>query len=298
LLEPEYVVTNHNNSARSDKNGRPEKPFIKWNNQANNMIGSGSDTPVAILDCCHAALANLGTKIEVMAASSWGEQAPINSRDFFSKSLVAAFELFAGKRVTASQIMSHIMKSANKNHSKNAMPVYRPSHSFSIAPAVFYNFKPSPAGIPTTPTAMYALVTITVHLTDKSTTLDLGEWKRWLLSEMPPGIRDITIDAAWESKSTVVVVTLPFELWCHLPLGNPDYQFVAHVQARLSLEPKPSSAVTTGASDMPSGRENQRPGGGAAGGASSGAGKSSAAPTSGSSGSPRAFGTPRRPENR
>jgi hypothetical protein len=62
---------------------------------------------------------------------------------------------------------------------------------------------------------------------------------------MPPYLRDITVDALYVTTSALLIVTVPFELWCVLPY-DPAYQFIGHVTSRVYRHDEVPDADTEG----------------------------------------------------
>ena len=51
------------------------------------------------------------------------------------------------------------------------------------------------------------------------------EWARWLRTNLPAYIGDISIEAAWKTGSALVFFVLPIEVWLSLPERD-AYSFV------------------------------------------------------------------------
>ncbi|MCJ1444696.1 MAG: hypothetical protein MMC23_005198 [Stictis urceolatum] len=111
------------------------------------------------------------------------------------------------------------------------------------------------ASTPRDPAAFVALH-VTVAQDDLPNT---DEWSTWLDTNMPSDLRAISIDTLWRARPTILVVTMPVELWRLLP-RRPAYFFIAHVRglgAQLqepTLEDVPSSSRPGVGKDSPSGQ--------------------------------------------
>lgn len=73
-------------------------------------------------------------------------------------------------------------------------------------------------------------VLVSIKVSDNPNERDIRAWEARLLRDMPQDVLsvDIKIEAAFKSRSTVLLITVPLEVWTMLP-EHPGHDFVSHV---------------------------------------------------------------------
>ena len=82
-------------------------------------------------------------------------------------------------------------------------------------------------------------VLIALSLEAEANVPDLEAWKTWLSTNAPEEIRslEVTVETAFLSHSTLVLVSLPISVWNHLP-DTSAYRFVGFITSENLLAPK------------------------------------------------------------
>ena len=86
-------------------------------------------------------------------------------------------------------------------------------------------------------------VLISVALEGVAGKPDVEEFKRWLTTDIPGNVKDISVAAVFEVDSRLILLTIPTEVWSCLP-DNPAMNFIAHVTSHnLLFDEKVQSRV-------------------------------------------------------
>ncbi len=75
-------------------------------------------------------------------------------------------------------------------------------------------------------------VLIAVSIAAEATVPDIEQWKQWFSTDAPDDVRrlEVTIETAYPSHSTLVLVSVPISVWCHLP-DTSAYRFVDFIRS-------------------------------------------------------------------
>ena len=88
-------------------------------------------------------------------------------------------------------------------------------------------------------------VLLAVSLSETPEPSDIESWVKWLKSEAPLLIQriEVTIEAAFRSNSTLVLVSVPLDVWNLLP-ENSAYRFVDYIKSSNLLMPNNLASVS------------------------------------------------------
>jgi hypothetical protein len=233
---------------------------------------------LVIMDCCFAASAatfksemDIPHGPELLAASAWENVASSNNQTCFTRLLIDELHQTHGEPVSIAQLYSSLVRKALSSKIR-ACPVYVPKldcESIILAKLedkARPNQQFEPRRTRSMPKPKPYRVLISVHLESSVGVLDLEQWKKWLLSNIPSDIlsSQIAIQAVFDSTSSLVLVSVPIEVWSMLPANKQLYRFVGFVTSDNLL---PGLEDTLGALvERPKGTENDKPSSGSGGG--------------------------------
>ena len=77
------------------------------------------------------------------------------------------------------------------------------------------------------PTLEYPRILLAISLRSDAVTPDIESCTRWLAVEAPPEIlkADVRIESAYKAYSTLIIVSMPFQVWTYLPKST-AYRFI------------------------------------------------------------------------
>ncbi|KAL3462514.1 hypothetical protein BJX64DRAFT_258874 [Aspergillus heterothallicus] len=213
---------------RANSNGQSVGPQInRFNARKNVELGEGD--VCYIFGCCSGGAAALYDGPEVICASGWDQQAASNLNSSFTRALIDTLKGLDGATETIAGIYSILFRSAHQSQVA-ACPVHvqrqgRPSITLGKLP---------PADGTTgdnKKTKTEHRVLLSVHIKDSKP--DIQAWNNWLSNNLPPGLlsADVRIESIFRTSSSVLLVTIPVELWTMLDLNDESFSFVAHVQS-------------------------------------------------------------------
>lgn len=219
------------------------------------MLKRASCDVFIILDCCFAGSAGRdnvdGTK-ELLAACGMEVVAVDVSEYSFTRNLIDKLRSFGTRPFTVSELYERLMKSKRRlkntpqyvpltGRDKPSIRIARLEPTLAITMAQESVLSPSQDTLsPSSSTLSSSSLTssqsssdptrrvlLAVSLEGDSSVPQLESWKRWLLNDAPINIRsiEVRIEDAYQSNSTLVFVSMPVALWCHLPDTN-AYRFV------------------------------------------------------------------------
>lgn len=192
-----------------------------------------------ILDCCYASRAAIDGNNELLAASS--REIPMTSSlsSSFTYILAEYLESLAGQPVTVAQIHAHLLREAHLNR-LSTTPVHatltaeRPC--VTLYPQAAAQGHPTAFAEHTAPTremaeegSLRALVKVAIQ--GQVTTPTIQEWKAWLATNMLPYTNDIEIEAAFTSISSMLLISMPLEVWTAMA-DHPALELVDFVTSR------------------------------------------------------------------
>lgn len=218
-----------------------------------------------VFDSCSAGAAGIYDGPELFAACGWNDIAGASLVKSFTQTLINKLREFDGAPRTVAQIFAAIFREAAENE-MSAMPVHLPhskKHSITLSKLPLPQ-PPRPESssrriseLATTPTPTHRVL-ISVEVRDRTGLPDIQEWVKYLTTNIPSGVlsADVSVHSAFEG-STVILLTLPLEVWTMLPSNIESYKFVAHVGRELAFGSELSMLAShTG---LPSSTENEHP---------------------------------------
>ena len=206
------------------------------------MISEAKGSVLFVMDCCFAAAAAALDGPEVLAASGWESIATTDISNCLTQIFINELRERDGESSTVAQIFSAIHRNAYRNGLR-CSPIHIPK--LGCESIVLEKLtKPESKGLETfksrkevTPLKLSnQRALLAVNLQNDLTTLDLEQW----LTSVPPDLlwTDIAIEAAFDSSSSLILVTLSVEAWKMLPRNEEAYWLVGLVRSNNSL-PRP-----------------------------------------------------------
>ena len=202
-------------------------------------LNHGTDADVLyILDCCHASSIAIDGRRELLAACGIDRLTPgAGSAESFTRVLVEVLQSANGIPMTVAQLHGALISSYYKNnlatipiHAELSEELAR-SGSIVLSPLVGTSTK-SPLHLkgkqPFESPMAAPRVLLSVRLADVGSPPSAEVWKRWLTTNMPPGVQDVdvTLEGFFPTKSAMVLFMLPVVVWSVLR-GNQAYEFMA-----------------------------------------------------------------------
>jgi hypothetical protein len=244
------------------------------------MLKRAACDVLILLDCCFAGSAGRdnvrGTK-ELLAACGMEVIAEDVTKYSFTRNLIHKLRSFGDRPFTVSELYERLIKAKRRLHntpqyvpltgrdrpsirisrlepnfpvvvSNESLldPLQTPSSSSTIAPSSIAS-----TSLVSSQSSLNSSrrVLLAVSLEDDTTIPQLESWKRWLLSDAPTYIRsiDVRIEDAYPSNSTLLFISMPVSIWCHLP-DTTAYRFVDFITSRSIFKeiphpPHPEDAV-------------------------------------------------------
>ncbi|KAL9002090.1 MAG: hypothetical protein Q9188_004963 [Gyalolechia gomerana] len=209
--------------------------FVDWMEHRTYTDHAQADT-LYILDCCYASVAAIEDNNELLAASGRESTAGSELTTSFCSVFTNCMEALAGCPITVAQIHAHLLRFAHENRLQ-ATPVHatlsrnRPSitlqalnqentgTSFEERMQPYQAMGDSPLR-----------VLIKVKIQGAATRPKIAEWTRWLTTNLPSNVAEISVEAAFEGNSTLLFVTVPLELWSSME-ENEACTFIDFVQS-------------------------------------------------------------------
>ncbi|KAL2861046.1 uncharacterized protein BJX67DRAFT_367326 [Aspergillus lucknowensis] len=214
-----------------------------------------------LFDCCSAGSGALGAYngAEFMAASTWDQTAVLNVHFSFTRILIDELRQLNGQAETLAGIYARIFRYAQQNQI-GAAPIHIPklnSPSVTIGRS-----RTRPVTRSVSQESYRVLLSIKVQ---EEIPPDFTQWKEWLARNIPASVlsAEVTIEGAFQGSS-LLLFTVPIEIWTMIPANDPSYTFIGHVKSHnlLSQRLAQTSMLTSTLpmhSSAPSGRENQPP---------------------------------------
>ena len=234
-------------------------PHLNWYQVSQIALSVPWCETLLIMDSCNSAMAGIRPDGEILTAAGWESVTPASLTFSFTQILINEIKAQNGRAFAACDLHSNLMTNAITNNMR-ATPIHKTNLNH---PSVLFHKIGSREAreLIRAPQGSTARVLIAVSIT-RSTLPNVKEWKEWLSSNMPPGIRDIEIVAHWESSSRTSLVCVPVQVWDYLK-DHPAYNFVSFVLGDVSIglppppEPAPLAAQAQRASKA---KENMPPG--------------------------------------
>ncbi|KAL9016099.1 MAG: hypothetical protein Q9185_006535 [Variospora sp. 1 TL-2023] len=216
-------------------------PQVNWATLRGATDVAVGDT-LYILDCCYASTAAIDkTDNEYLVAAAMENPAGSAIQTSFTQRLIDILVANNGDPQTVASIHASMvsnMKAANTHMS------FTPVHiAADVKPTIILQrLAKTPKDIQAVKqfdTRAAGKVLISVSLQGKASFPDIREFEKWLLTNMPPNVASVKVEAAFHSSSQLVLFTVPHEVWAYLE-GNELFKFVDHVDSHNLLFSKPS----------------------------------------------------------
>lgn len=243
-------------------NQRLDSPSLTWSS-LQHLLENALPQVLIILDCCFAANAvrdtTDGTAKEILAAC--GRENPtlgVGIRSYTS-ALIEELQAFGDRPFTVAMLHARLV---TLRWRLAFTPMYtllsennRPSIQLAPLPIVDVSMKgifdrslessernpaqnttvntgtnpPSP--FPPSPSTPETRVLLSVSIA-RDSYCDLGQWMTWLTSQTPLGVTnvDVRLESAFDSHSTLLIVSLPTYAWARLP-EKAAYHFVGFIKS-------------------------------------------------------------------
>ncbi|KAL8647062.1 MAG: hypothetical protein Q9210_005777 [Variospora velana] len=194
-----------------------------------------------ILDCCYASTAAINkTENEYLVAAAMENPAGSAIQTSFTQRLINILVANNGSPQTVASMHASMvsnMKAANTNMS------YTPIHiAANVKPTIILQrLAKTPKDIQAVKqfdTRAAGKVLISVSLQGKASYPDVEKFEKWLLTNMPPNVASVKVEAAFHASSHLVLFTVPLEVWAYLE-GNEAFRFIDHVDSHNLLLSKP-----------------------------------------------------------
>lgn len=222
----------------------PGAPSISGTSLADILFHGIHGDILLILDTCYASVSACSLGPEVLAAAGWLDEAAANLDTSFTRALIEELKLLNGHPTTVAQLYSSIhRKGAEYNLLCNPVQIPQIGKSSIVLKKMTGPTQRKPESHEARMRKIDALeqsesrVLISVHLQDDIRLPDVEEWKRWLTINVPSRVlsSDISIEAAFKTKSSLLLMAIPFEVWTMLKADNEAYKFVSFVDSTASI---------------------------------------------------------------
>lgn len=229
-----------NYSGKCDHSGYLQGPNLNWW-EVRGCLEQYTGEACYLFDCCSAGSGALGAYhgAELMAASTWDQIAVTNVNFSFTRILIDELRQLNGQAETLAGIYARIFRYAQQNQI-GAAPIHVPKVN---SPSVTIGrIRSRPVTRSVDRESFRVLLSIKVQ---EETLLDLTQWKEWLARNIPNSVlsTDITIEGAFRGSS-LLVFTVPIEIWTMMPADDPSYTFVGHVTSHNLLSQRPTQTST------------------------------------------------------
>ncbi|PKY04395.1 hypothetical protein P168DRAFT_327349 [Aspergillus campestris IBT 28561] len=248
---------------RANARGDLVGPRVDWF-VVKHLIEYSEGDACYIFDCCSAGSAALYDGPEVLCASGWGQTAGSNLPFSFTQALIDTLKDLAGETKTLAEIFAIMYRNAYQSQ-MSASPLHiarRGNPSIALAPLTSRKGESVEPRMTRSQARDHVdhRVLISVHLQED--TPDLQSWSRWLATNLPPVVFgvDVKIESVFRAGSTLVLVTLPLEIWTMLDPRDEAFTFVAHVLSNNILPVLEGRGMPIRPPPGPTSSENMPPG--------------------------------------
>ncbi|GFG25712.1 unnamed protein product [Aspergillus udagawae] len=231
-------------------------PCLNWWDIRGNLEQITGDI-CYLFDCCSAGSGALGAYngAEFMAASVWDAAATSNVHFSFTRILIDELRQLNGQAETLACIYARIFRYAQQIQI-GASPVHIPKQN---SPSVTIGRNRSRPVTRSSERDSYRVL-LSVKVRDEIPP-DSTQWKEWLTRNIPANVisAKVTIEGAFRGSS-LLLFTVPVEVWTMMPVNDPSYTFIGHVNSPNVLSQKLTQTTTLPMRFPPlSGAENQPP---------------------------------------
>lgn len=208
------------------------KDSIRWTTDILNILEVDDyNHCLAILDCCYAGLAETRTVAELLAASSWREQADDDEHVNFTMRLDKELRSLAGGPPASTAATVYARMSAHSTSFDHAQPIHvMPLGDKSSIVFESHGKGGAAESLPTIQKhARGAVVTIGVTIAKSETVPSAHEFEKWAAANIPRNLQCLKIRAQWGMGmgERRVLLTMPTEIFTCLE-DRPEYEFDSH----------------------------------------------------------------------
>lgn len=198
---------------------------MDWGRIENVLDVFNGDTLV-IMDCCQAtAAATRDSKHEYLFASALESRTTSIVAHGFTWRLIDLLKVNNGNEMTVAQMHAKLIGNANDTQNRlSNSPVHVASKTRSLITLRPLKTQVSNKG-DTKPTGK---VLISVRLQGSHGVPDMKECEQWLAQNIPDDVAEVKIQAAFDSGSMLVLLTVPIHVWDMLE-DHEAYSFVDFV---------------------------------------------------------------------
>ncbi|PWY70602.1 hypothetical protein BO83DRAFT_447272 [Aspergillus eucalypticola CBS 122712] len=184
-----------------------------------------------IFDCCSACSVALWDGPEAIAACGWGQTSSANVNFCLTRVLLDTLIDNDGAPITVASLFSRLYRNASQNQ-VGACPVHIPrcGHPSITLKPLTRLFRPS------FHSRCSERILLSIEVNDNANERDVKAWEAWLLRGIPNDVLsiDIKVEGSFHSHSTVVLLTVPIEVWTMLT-DHPGYKFISLVTSNNGL---------------------------------------------------------------
>ncbi|KAL2848829.1 hypothetical protein BJY01DRAFT_262512 [Aspergillus pseudoustus] len=244
---------------RLNSDGTLAGPTLDWHRVRSSCESSdgGDDGDLCyIFDCCSAGSGALYDGPELICASEFEQMAGASLMFAFTQALIDTLKDLNGEPCSLANMFSILYRNSSQ-HSVAASPLHILEKNTSSI--VLQKLTTGQCTLLKSDTQKSKhKVLISVHLFDDRP--DLKSWENWLTKSMPSGVlsADIKIESVFDSKSSIILVTLPLELWTMLDPTDQAFTFIGFVTSsnRLTLGGQGQLQLPFHGSSSPQSKEN------------------------------------------
>ncbi|KAE8353385.1 hypothetical protein BDV28DRAFT_133226 [Aspergillus coremiiformis] len=191
-----------------------------------------------MLDSCFSTGAAMGpTAYEYLAASAFESPAAANIDLSLTHRFIDLLNELETQEITVAQVHAKLVRKAN--HAESCL-LYTPVHVASEQkPSVtlhpLQGLSREVASLRKTGELADGKVLVSVLVKGKTSIPNVEQWINWLATSIPEDVADIKIEAVFESKSSLCLLTMPIAVWDMVKYDE-SYSFVAFVESHNILE--------------------------------------------------------------
>jgi len=213
-------------------------PSVNWKQVTQSLNNIYVGKILFVMDCCFAAELATYDGPELLAASGWSSQATASAPNSLTQILINELKQRNGDAATVAEIYSSMHRNAYTTNLWSPIVHIPQLGSSSVVLEKLGTKRRKPESLPARQAAVRHLapsqfrVLISVNLQNDVKPPVLEQWKTWLTSNLPSGLlsADVRIESAFPTGSSLLLVTVPVELWTMLPVHELAYGFVGFVK--------------------------------------------------------------------
>ncbi|KAL4900735.1 hypothetical protein BDW74DRAFT_188139 [Aspergillus multicolor] len=224
---------------RADSNGNLVGSQIDWL-RLRQCCEYASDDLCYIFDCCSAGSDAFYDGPEILCASGFQQTAGADPKFSFTQAFIDTLEDLEGAPSSIANIFATLYRNSAKSNvaasplhiaKKNAPSIVLQKLVIKTLSKTMTKTALGDKKGKKPATQKIHKVLVAVHIEDDKP--DLAAWKQWLTQNIPDGVlsADVNIEAVFETSSSLLLVTLPLELWTMLDPTDTAFRFVSFVNS-------------------------------------------------------------------